>query len=471
MDTVLAVMRTLSEILNAGIAITAFSLLIYALTFNLRVRIARTFALLLVCVLVGFAAESIASTASTIQDVDFWLRVQWLGISFLPAVYYHFSDALLSITGKPSRGRRRWIVRLSYLVSSFFLLGLPMKWLVGEAVIMTPAPRLQPTILTDTFILFYCLMIGLAWYNFVRAYGRATTSTSRRRMGYLLAGSVAPAIGSFPFLPFSPIFAGQHPFLFWTIAVLANLVVGVLIVVMAYAVAFFGVAWPDRVVRERLFKWIMRGPFTASLTLGVVTFVRRTGQALGWSFDVIVPIVMASTILLSEHLITLLSAFGERLFFYGNDRRDLEMVNRLETQLVTSNDLKQFMEMVLAALNDLLQSKGAYVIALEPTGSELVAISGSTRFDDLNAEFTIPREVIQSVSENSGDLHRFQWGGDTILPLFNGTPEEPDMVGLLGVTGVVRTQLEPDQVHSLELLTHRAAISLRDRRVQQQIFR
>ena len=51
----------------------------------------------------------------------------------------------------------------------------------------------------------------------------------------------------------------------------------VLVIIMAYAVAFFGVSWPDRVVKSRLFKWLLRGPVTASLALALMTIVRRAG--------------------------------------------------------------------------------------------------------------------------------------------------------------------------------------------------
>jgi hypothetical protein len=162
---------------------------------------------------------------------------------------------------------------------------------------------------------------------------------------------------------------------------------------------------------------------------------------------------------------------GERLLFFGNDRRDLDMLVRLETQLVTNNDLKQFLEMILAAMSDLLQADGAYVIALEGGSSELVIILGHTRFDDLNADLTLPQEIIQGAAEDSTNTHRFQWGSDILLPLFSGTSEKPEMIGLLGVSGAGRTQLDADQLHSLDLLIHRAALALRDRRVQQQIFR
>jgi hypothetical protein len=466
----IAFVRTLSEILTAGIAITAFSLLIYALTFNLKVQVARSFALLLVCVVIWSTAEAIGGAASRVWEIEFWLKIQWIGIVFLPAIYLHFSDAILAMTGKPSRGRRSWTVRVAYFLSVLFLAAIPSGKLAGPLVLQSPAAYLKPTIVTDLFLIYNGLGLILSWYNFLRAYRRTTTSASRRRIGYLLAGSLAPTIGAFPFLPYSPLFSNQHPLVFWLVAVAANIIVGTLIVVMAYSVAFFGVAWPDRVVRARLFKWIMRGPFTASLTLGVVTLVRRGGMVLGWNYEALAPIVMAATILLSEHLITVLSPLAERWLFYGNDRKELEALDRLESQLVTRNDLKQFLEMVLAATSDLLQAAGGYMIAFDGEESELVLTTGKTRFEQQNGDTTIPRDALQSIPHHTGDVHTFQWGGDMLIPLFNGTPEKPEMTGLMGISEAERTQLDREQMHSFALLVERAALAMRDRKVQQQIF-
>ena len=60
---------------------------------------------------------------------------------------------------------------------------------------------------------------------------------------------------------------------------------------MAYAVAFFGVSWPDRVVKRRLFKWLMRGPVTASSVLALTTIVRRFGERFGQPYSGAVPVV------------------------------------------------------------------------------------------------------------------------------------------------------------------------------------
>ena len=103
-------------------------------------------------------------------------------------------------------------------------------------------------------------------------------------------------------------------------ALVSNLLVGGLIIIMAYAVAFFGVSWPDRVVKSRLFKWIMRGPVTASAALGVMTIVRRVGEMFGTIYSGAVPTAMVTTVLLMEHTITLVAPLWERLIFFGRDQ-------------------------------------------------------------------------------------------------------------------------------------------------------
>src|SRR3970282_2185153 len=103
-QAVLAVLLVINEILSAGNAITAFSLLLYSLTFHLRERVARAFAVLMASVAVLYFAAVMAGTAQTNAEIEMWMRFQWLGIAFLPAAYLHLSDALLAATGRPSRG-------------------------------------------------------------------------------------------------------------------------------------------------------------------------------------------------------------------------------------------------------------------------------------------------------------------------------------------------------------------------------
>jgi hypothetical protein len=227
-------LQTLNQLLSAGIAITAFSLLLYVLSFNLRDRVTRSFAIILISLVVIYVADAIGSTASDSSTLDFWLRIQWVGIVFLPAAYLHLSDALLATTGQPSRGRRRLAVRLAYFVSVIFLVTLPFAWLVGSVDVNgEPAPHLQRTALTWFFTAYYAGMILWAWVNIVRAYQRTSTSAGRRRMGYLMVGSLAPALGSYPYLLFGSDIAADHQIIFWGTTTLSNILVSILLVLMA----------------------------------------------------------------------------------------------------------------------------------------------------------------------------------------------------------------------------------------------
>jgi hypothetical protein len=466
-DFILSIVRTLNQLLTAGIAITAFSLLLYALSFNLRDRVARSFAIIMVCMMIVFVGEALASVSELPEQVEFWLTFQWLGIVFLPAAYLHFSDAVLATTGRPSRGRRRNGVRLAYLVSLAFLACLPFDLLVGPLVQEGDVlPHLQRTWLTWVFTAGYLLAMGISWFNFWRSYKRTTASASQRRMTYLIAGALAPALGSYPFLLISGGIATQDSLIYWSIVTISNALVSVLLVLMAYSVAFFGVSWPDRVVKRRLFKWILRGPVTASSVLAVTTFVRRAGQNLGYDPSAWIPVVMVFSILIFEHLITLFVPSLERWLF-GRDQEDISLFQTLEERLLTSSDLRQFLEAILAAVCDRLQSSRAFVAGLNLGGLEMfVTIGGDDRFEDKN----LSANLLELAKQNPVGSELFSWGDYWLVPLLDAKMNGSGMLGLLGVSHQPDQILDEEQLEALAILSERAALALSDRRKQQQAF-
>lgn len=461
-------LETLNDLLTAGIAITAFSLLLYALSFNLRDRVTRSFAIIMLCVVIVFVAESISNVANSNAMLDVSLRLQWVGIIFLPAAYLHLSDAVLATTGRPSRGRRSLAVRLNYLLAFAFLLLLPTTLLIGSLnAAAEPAPHLERTRLTWIFTLYYVFVILWAWVNFYRAYQRTVTSSSRRRMSYLLAGALAPALGSYPYLLYGSGFAAQHTLTFWSVLTISNLLVSVLLVIMAYAVAFFGVPWPDRVVKRRLFKWLMRGPVTASTALAVVTIIRRVSRSFGVQDNPLEPVAMVITVLIMEHLVTLLSPVWERWLFYGKDRGDIEMLQNLEERLLTRGDLHQFLEAILAAVTDRLQVQQAFLAGFDPHGLDLfIATGGEPSLDPEQ----IPEQILQEFSQNGFKEELFAWGEYWLLPLYDKTSLTPELLGLVGVRHKPDQSLDSEQLEALEILAQRASLALKDRRRQQQVF-
>ncbi|MDI6695508.1 MAG: histidine kinase N-terminal 7TM domain-containing protein [Anaerolineales bacterium] len=480
-------LQVLNGFLSAGIAITAFSLLLYAFSFNLRDRVARSLAIILVCVVVVFVGKTLSGIAQNSQQLEFWLRLQWVGIVFLPAAYMQFSDALLATTGRPSRGRRRLAVRLMYLVSLGFLAVLPTRLLVGPLVAdAIPAPHLQRTWLTWVFAAYYVAAMLISWVNFVRAYQRTVTRTSRRRMTYLLVGALAPALGSYPYLLFGSSLAAELPLIFWLAVTVSNMLTSVFLVVMAYSVAFFGVPWPDRVVKRRLFKWIMRGPATASTVLVITTIFRRFSNWLGVDAQTVVPVIMAGSILILEHLITLAAPVWERKLFYGRDRADMDLIQTLDERILTLGDLQQFLEAILAAVCDRLQVSQAFVAVFGAQGIELfVTIGGDYPLEgdelandllqaaargDLAAQDSFSEQ--DGVAEPGAIQNRIlAWGDHWLAPLYaqNGS-EGRRLLGLLGILRSEGQELDFDQQEALEVLAERASLAINDRYRQELAF-
>ncbi len=473
-DNLLVGIQTLNQILTAGIAITAFSLFLYSLSFNLRDRVARSFAIILLCVVVVFTTEALQNKSVSNWGIDSLLRLQWIGIVFLPAAYIHLSDALLVTAGRPSRGRRRFAVRLMYVVSSVFLLLLAFGYLLSPVIANgAPAPHLQRTLWTEVFTLYYILAMLWAGINFSRAYSLMLTRSGRRRMLYLMAGATAPALGSYPYLLYGYSFAAQYPYLFWGGATFINVLVGGLVIVMAYAVAFFGVSWPDRVIKSRLFKWIMRGPVTASVALGLMTIVRRTGVLVGIEYSVFVPLTMVATVLLFEHGITIFAPLWERYLFYGHDRDELRLFQNIEERMVTQGDLNQFLEAILAAVRDHLHSPSAFVAALDDDKLSLIVMAGNRAMLDQDGL----SGALEMFSNGNGAQHsEFVWGKYWVLPLHQrkrgdmDRDEVPPFLGLLGVARGENQHMEDDQRDSLWLLADRSALALEDRLMQQRVF-
>jgi hypothetical protein len=472
-DNLLVGIQIINQILTAGIAITAFSLFLYSLSFNLRDRVARSFAIILLCVVVIFTTEALQNKTVPDWGIGALLRLQWLGIVFLPASYLHLSDAVLVTAGRPSRGRRRFAVRFMYAISAAFLLLLAYGYLLGPLVPDgKPAPHLQRTAWTEVFTFYYVAAMVWAGINFSRAYARMLTRSGRRRMLYLMAGATAPALGSYPYLLYGYSIAAQYPLFFWSVATVINVLVGGLVIVMAYAVAFFGVSWPDRVVKSRLFKWIMRGPLTASLTLGLMTIVRRAGVLMGVEYSTFVPLIVVVTVLLFEHAITLFYPLWERYLFFGRDRAELIVLQNMEERLLTEGDLQQFLEAVLAAVRDHLQSPSAFVAALDGDELSLIVTGGNRALLDQDG-----LSEVMEILGNGSDHHEFAWGKYWVLPLHQtkrGEMDRDEIPPLLGLLGVARRNDQPiegEQRDALWLLADRAALALEDRRLQQRVFR
>jgi hypothetical protein len=480
MSSLLSGLAVLGQILASGIAITAFSLLLYALTFNLRDRVARSFAALLAFITAVYVCDVLVSTLNDLTYIEMVLRTQWLGIAFIPVAYLHFSDALLATTGRPSRGRRRAAIRILYLTALVFLAAaLFTDILVSDPVAEGGAAHLRAQWLFAVFMAYFAGSLGWAGWNFVRAYHRCQTSTTRRRMLYLMASAAAPAIGAFPFLVLAGQTASLHPLLFGLLNVFANATVSVLLLIMGYAVAYFGVAQPDRIVKARFFQWMLRGPVVASFVLTVYLVVTRYGPDFQFYNSRLLPFTLIITVIVLQFAITLVRLPIERALFYGADRLEIRRLQTLEERLLTTRDLQQFFESVLAALCDVLRSPSAFLVAFGEDGKidHEVAVGASTQ---LRVQGELPplaalHSATVALPSLNGDSKLFSgglfaWGDFWVVPLHGESITEP--LGLLGVQMAQNgaTTLSPEQTKTFSQLCVRAGAALEDRRLQRQVF-
>ncbi|HOU00671.1 MAG TPA: histidine kinase N-terminal 7TM domain-containing protein [Anaerolineaceae bacterium] len=465
------IFETVYQILAAGVAITAVALMMYATSFNIHDRLVQTYILLLACVVLIYVGEAMASVSNTPTYVEFLLQMKWVGLVMLPAVYLHFSDALLTLTGRPSRGRRRTVVLVIYILSVVMAVLIPFGITVGGlAPEQAPGPYLERNTITFYFGIFYILVMLMVSYNMLRVVRRSATRTSQRRLFYLMAGAAAPALTSILFLFHGNLTLASHPDFFWLVSIVASVITGFFLIVMAYVVSYFGLNWTERAVKSRLLRWMLRGPFVAAIVLGMTTIVRRFGESQGVPNFFLVPVVMVAGFLVLEYAITLASPYLEKAFFWGEDRADLEVIQSLQDRMLTGKDLDQFLEMVSASICDRLQVKAGFIAVLEGGKIDRVIQTGDKKtLTSLNLDDSILQEIDNQANEEA----EFQSLGDLYvarLEYANGSGNKI-LLGLCGFLKYDPDLLEEEDLKAVRLLIDRATIALKDRAYQQQVLR
>lgn len=479
MDGFWSLLPTLLDFLNVALSsvlvILAFSLLAYTLTYNFRDSVARWFALLLACVALSYAAEVALDRVLTAASAARWLRLQWLGIAMLPAAYYLFSLAVLRTTNYRV-SRRHWIgvgaVLLSLLSAVGALFG---DQIVGDVVYRPPISYLQPGPYFWLFAAYFVGALALATANVWKARARCLTDASRQRMTHLLIAFSAPAVGIFPYLIGFGRFAGeeQSGVLILVTALVVNSAVAVLLVLMAYAVAYFGVLTPDRVVRYRLIRFFFRGPVVAIVVILAVQTVPRIERLLGLPRDIVLFSVITGVIVLSQLILSVTKTLVDRLV-YREDRDEIAWLRELDRRLLATSDVRQFLENNLAALCELLRVPSGFVAATAGPDLMLEAVIGpaDTR-ETVVAVEDWGEALSEALRHDDGVAQPLAHGGFWIWPLLEPGSEQGErrVVGILGVKARTETPLlTRDEAAVLDRMVASVARALMDRQLQQRVF-
>ena len=116
------------------------------------------------------------------ESANRWLRLQWLGITMVPAAAYHFSLAVLATTNYRVH-RRRWISYAFYILSIVSAIdAVAGSAIVGEVRYTPPLSYLEGGPLFWLFAAYFALAIGLALGNIWKARQRCLTESTRTRI-------------------------------------------------------------------------------------------------------------------------------------------------------------------------------------------------------------------------------------------------------------------------------------------------
>ncbi len=365
------ILSFINLIFSSAIVITAFSLLGYMLTHNLRSAVAQSFSVLLACVLVVFAGDIVIPRATTYHAAEVWLRVQWIGIAMVPAAYLHFSDAVLRTTRHFS-ARRRFVVALTYLTSIVLVfLALFTDSLVYNGVFSPPINQLAAGPLFPLFMVYFGATAVYGAWNIIRARRRCLTPASRRRMTYLTISFAAPGLAVFPYLVTAGLSAGlvdRIPTILILLMVMAaNILIGTMLVLMAYSVAYYGVLSPDRVIKHDLVHYLLRGPVVGIFVIIVMLVIPRVEVILGLPRDTAVIFAVMGVIVLGQLAVNIAKPWIDR-FISPQDQEEIAWIQTLDRRLMTSSDLRQFLSNMLIGLCELLRVEDGFVLVQTDAG-------------------------------------------------------------------------------------------------------
>lgn len=464
-----------NDIVQAAIVVFGIAVLLYNLRHIFRDRVTRAFNSLLFFVVLVYFTELLVTRATFPLSITNWIKLEWIGIAMVPAALFHLADAILVTTGDISNTRRR-LVRIWYIVGIiFFCLAIFSNLLVGELLHIGHAPHLNGNLLFPFFTVYYWVISLLSVYLIWRARERCLTNTTRKRISVILASALSAPLAVFPYLTFSDDSTFELSIFLWLVIIAGNIVVSVMFAFMTYYIAYFGASSPDRIVRVRLFKFMARVPLAATIVLVVYVLVGRTETILGLPVETALAIAVVGTLILVEWAFDYFKKPLERLFQL-TDEPEVRRIQQLSERVLTTRDMRQFLESVLAASCEVLRTPTAFLAALTSDGPRLEAIVGPLNLFDKEwvevelqelAETAVAPHIQQAELEANTGF--FIWRDYWIRALY--TDNQSDMVGILGIRARARVpDLTDLELAAFDKLTEQAAQALEDRQLQQEVF-
>ncbi|MBQ6519669.1 MAG: hypothetical protein IJI14_13185 [Anaerolineaceae bacterium] len=432
---IIPVLRALSEVLTAAVAMSAFSILLFSLQFlRKKQKLAAALVPLLLSVTVIYSADALETIASGEGARLMWQMIHWTGFVLLPPVCLWFAMVILELTGREIGKTAVGFAVLNVILSFVFIWLLwSGKLFSGVRVIDNIGTTMEPSGLTPLFWTYFAVNFAAVAGLLFMALSRTRTQASRRRMIYLIFGLAGVVIGTFPLLLFgSGMVISQHPLVFWLLSVFGNAVVTLMVILLGYSCATFSVPWSDRFTRLRMIEWMLRGPVTASLTLWLVTMINRSGNALGLDISGVNTLATVLAIIFLEYLISVLMPRIERGGIVGLGKEDYTIYKEFQGMMVFKPELETYLEALTGALCDRFQARDGFFAVMDESGNfDPVIKTGESSWLDLPAML----EKMPGYFKEHGDA--FYWDGvGAVIPVFNHDENLDTFLGVLGLADV-----------------------------------
>ena len=469
-ETALALITRINIVLSSVALLIAFSLLAYLFFYNFRSRVARSFVAMLSFLCLVFVGDVFLSTArlpAGDPGSSFWLGFQWLGIAFVAPAFLAFSDAMLATTGERSLARKLAILA-GYLIGlvALFLIS-EGNLLVGDTIGRPGSLRFEAGPVFPIFTIIYAGLSTWAGYSLFRARGRSLTARSMRRNSSLLVSIIAP-IASFPWLIAggSLLDLGSSPsstqLVFRSVIAFGNAATAVMLMIVAYGVAYQGALTPERAIKREFIKYLIQVPFLGGFVLTLIQLVpERLEESLSLPRDIILMLATVLGIVSYQLLVRALKPVVDWLI-YGDLGRDAIWLRKLDERLITQDDLEQLLENILAAMCDRLRVKTGCVVAFS---------EGRPRIDVFTGDRERTNALLGALSAEKLSALR----NDETFTVLEGfwvhalrTPDGVRTLGLLAIEHPGRP-LEPSEDEEFRRLIGAAERALEDRIVQSKV--
>jgi hypothetical protein len=244
---------------------------------------------------------------------------------------------------------------------------------------------------------------------------------------------------------------------------------------LTYYVAYFGATSPDRVVRVRIFKYMARVPLAAMIVLLVYVLVIRAGPIFGLAVETAVAISIVAAVILVEWGLHAVKRPLERIFQL-TDEPEVRRIQQLSERVLTTRDMHQFLDSVLAATCEVIRTPTAFVAVITPQGPRLESIIGSL---DGERDGWDEEDLVELTDKNGNGLAAkgklksmdgfLLWQDFWIQPLRSRADES-----VLGIFGIRARSSAPDlnelEQEAFDRLVGQATEVLEDRILQAEVF-